>query len=85
MIFGLVINYMPIEVLFLYPPETPLMNVFPILTLQQSFNPSSFKSSSTLSYFWNYVISSLRSAANLKHSFGVNIPNRASYCITYPI
>ena len=46
--FGFVISSIPIEVLFLYPPDTPFMKVFPILTSQQSVKPNYSMSSSTL-------------------------------------
>lgn len=59
--------------------------MFPILTSQQSLSPSSIISYSTLLILSNYVIFSLRSAANLKHSLGVKVPSSASSCITYPI
>ena len=83
--FGFVMSQIPIDVRFRSPPETPLMNVLPILTLQQSLRPSYWMSSSTRSDFQNYVISSFKSAANWKHYFGVNVPNKASSCITQPI
>jgi hypothetical protein len=41
MIPGFVINSTPIEVLFLYPPETPLIKVFPIFVSAQEDKPRS--------------------------------------------
>ena len=79
---GFVINYIPIEVLFLYPPETPFMKVFPIRTLAQSVKPNSSSNSSTLSDFLKLDISKRKSAANWKHYLGVKVPNKASSCMT---
>ena len=41
MIPGFVINSTPIEVLFLSPPETPLIKVFPIFVSAQEDKPRS--------------------------------------------
>lgn len=41
MIPGFVINYTPIDVLFLYPPDIPLINVFPILVSAHDLRPRS--------------------------------------------
>jgi hypothetical protein len=41
MIPGFVINYTPIDVLFLYPPDIPLINVFPILVSAHDLSPRS--------------------------------------------
>ncbi len=48
MALGFVISSIPIDVRFLYPPDTPLIKVFPILTSAQSVNPNSSSNSSTL-------------------------------------
>lgn len=82
MALGLVISYIPMEVLFLYPPETPFMKVFPILTSAQSVRPNYYNNYSTRSDFLKFDISKRKSAANWKHYFGVKVPNKASSCIT---
>ena len=84
-IFGFVISYIPIDVRFLYPPDTPLMKLLPILTSAHLVNPNSDISSSTRYNFWNYVKLSLKFAAKWKHYRGVNIASNESSCITYPI
>lgn len=83
--FGFVISSTPMDVRFLYPPETPFINVFPIFTSLHPTKPNSSKSYSTLSLLWNADNSRRKSAANWKHSLGVRVPSRASSCITYPI
>jgi hypothetical protein len=85
MIPGFVISSTPIEVLFLYPPEIPLINAFPILTSAHDFNPRSNINSLTLYYNLLYDRFKVNLAANKKLSLGVNVPNNASSCITYPI
>lgn len=52
---GLVINYTPIEVLFLYPPLIPLMKVFPTFTSAQLTRPSSLIRSYTILCFYYSV------------------------------
>ena len=85
MMLGFVINYTPIEVLFLSPPLIPLIIAFPTLVSAQEVSPSSKIRSWTILYFYALLTVSLRSHANLKHYLGVNVDKRASYCITYPM
>lgn len=82
---GFVTNSTPIDVLFLSPPEIPLMNVFPIFVLAHELNPKSTINYSTLSSSCFAVRFIVNFAANIKHSLGVSVPNKASSCITYPI
>lgn len=51
-ILGLVSNSTPMEVLFLSPPDTPLIILFPILVLEASCNPNSWIRFSTFSFFY---------------------------------
>jgi hypothetical protein len=85
MIPGLVTNSTPIDVLFRYPPEIPLMKVFPIFVSAHELKPKSLISSLTLSLISSSLNPSVSLAANRKHSLGVKVPSKASYCITYPI
>lgn len=45
---GLVNNSTPIEVLFLSPPETPRIKLFPITVSAHFYNPNSVRVASTL-------------------------------------
>lgn len=82
MIPGFVTNSTPIDVLFLYPPEIPLMKVFPIFVLAHDVRPRSRINSSTLSFNCLSLRFKVSLAANKKHSLGVNVPNNASSCMT---
>jgi len=82
MIPGLVTNSTPIDVRFLSPPEIPLINVFPILVFAHEVNPKSTISYSTLSSSCFGLRFMVNFAANMKHYLGVNVPNKASSCIT---
>jgi len=82
---GFVTNSTPIEVLFRYPPDIPLMNVFPIFVLAHELNPRSTISYSTLSFSCYSFKFKVSLAANKKHYLGVSVPSNASSCITYPI
>jgi len=61
------------------------MKALPIFTSAQDDNPKSLISYSTLITFFACGRPKVRFAANMKHSRGVRVPNRASYCMTYPI
>jgi hypothetical protein len=82
-ILGFVSNSTPIEVLFLSPPETPLIKLFPILVLAQSYRPSSMIKLSTFYFFYSaFNLGSLRLATNINASLGVKVGNKISSYIT---
>lgn len=75
---GLVINSTPIEVLFLSPPETPLIRALPTLVLAQSWRPRAYKRDSTLVYLSFSGSESLKLAVKLKISLGVIVAIKIS-------
>jgi hypothetical protein len=81
---GSVIISTPTEVLFLCPPEIPLISAPPMITSAQSVNPKSKRSLSTLASISTEenVDGNLNDAENLNASRGVDVAIRESSCIT---
>lgn len=65
---GSVINSTPIAVLFLSPPDTPLIRAPPIFVLEHFYSLSSVIISVTLFIFSSYDPASFSFAANSRHS-----------------
>lgn len=74
----------PIETLFLSPPERVLRKVPPIRVFATWRSPRSFNTLSTILSYSSCGTLSLSLAANLKASLGVKCTKRTSSCITYP-
>lgn len=72
---GFVSNSTPIFVLFLSPPETPRMNIFPTKVSAHFNRPKSFNRVSTLAIFSYLLALSFKLAEKLKDSFFFNPQN----------
>lgn len=79
---GLVMSSTPMEVLFLSPPDKPLMKVLPTLVSAHFWRPSSWIKLSTLCFFSSLLNFNLRFAVKLKTSRGVMVAMRISSCWT---
>jgi hypothetical protein len=74
MMEGLIKSYKPIEVLFFYPPEMPLILLSPTYVSLHLLSPRKFMTLLTISTFYSSVfLLSLISAMNLKASKGVKV------------
>jgi len=72
---GLVISSTPIEVLFLSPPDKPLIKVFPTFVSAHFWRPSSLIKLSTLCFFSSLLNFNLKFAVKLKTSIKNDISN----------
>lgn len=73
---GFISNYNPIEVLFFYPPDTPLILLSPTYVSLHLVSPKNSITLFTITIFYSSLLwLNLMSAINLKASNGVNVGN----------